>query len=110
MTKSSLIVASHLLRRFLNDANVDHCYAGANRLDRALDRPAGAPGAGSHVLGLTLVSRSRTLALHRRRYSTSLCISTRMNLRRECLKRVDVVKKGNEWWRRAATRRWPAHP
>lgn len=43
--------SSHLLRRFLNDASLDHCYAGANRLDRARDRPQGAPGAGPHVLG-----------------------------------------------------------
>ena len=42
---------NHLLRRFLKDASLDHCYAGANRLDRARDRPRGAPGAGPHVLG-----------------------------------------------------------
>lgn len=41
----------HLLRRFLTDASLDHCYAGANVLDRARDRPRGAPGAGPHVLG-----------------------------------------------------------
>lgn len=42
---------SHLLRRFLGDESLDHCYVGANRLDRARDRPQGAPSAGPHVLG-----------------------------------------------------------
>jgi hypothetical protein len=42
---------SPLLRRFLNDDSLDHCYAGANRLDRARDRPRGALGAGPHSLG-----------------------------------------------------------
>ncbi len=42
---------NHLLGRFLSDDSLDHCYAGANLLDRARDRPRGAPGAGPHVLG-----------------------------------------------------------
>jgi hypothetical protein len=42
---------NHLLGRFLNDHSLDHCHAGANRLDRARDRPRGAPAAGPHVLG-----------------------------------------------------------
>jgi hypothetical protein len=42
---------NHLLQRFLTDTSLDHCYAGANVLDRARDRPRGTPGAGPHVLG-----------------------------------------------------------
>jgi hypothetical protein len=42
---------AHLLRRFLNDDSLDHCYAGTNRLDRARDRPQGMRSAGPHVLG-----------------------------------------------------------
>jgi hypothetical protein len=49
------VLADHkgnpLLGRFLNDDSLDYCHAGANQLDRARDRPRGAPGAGSHVLG-----------------------------------------------------------
>ncbi len=42
---------NHLLGRFLNDESLDYCYAGANLLDRARDRPRGARGAGPHALG-----------------------------------------------------------
>jgi hypothetical protein len=42
---------SHLLQRFLTDKSLDHCYAGTNVLDRARDRPRGAPGAGPGVIG-----------------------------------------------------------
>jgi hypothetical protein len=42
---------SHLLQRFLTDKSLDHCYAGANVLDRARDRPKGAPSAGPGVIG-----------------------------------------------------------
>ncbi len=42
---------NHLPQRFLTDTSLDHCYAGANVLDRARDRPRGTPGAGPHVLG-----------------------------------------------------------
>jgi len=41
----------HLLRRFLTDKSLDHCYAGSNVLDRARNRPKGAPAAGPHVIG-----------------------------------------------------------
>lgn len=41
----------HLLRRFLTDKSLDHCYAGTNVLDRARDRPKDAPPAGPHVIG-----------------------------------------------------------
>lgn len=43
--------ANRLLRRFLNDDSLDYCYAGANRLDRARDRPRGARAPGPHILG-----------------------------------------------------------
>lgn len=42
---------NHLLQRFLTDKGLDHCYAGANVLDRARDRPKGAQGAGPGVIG-----------------------------------------------------------
>jgi hypothetical protein len=42
---------NHLLRRFLTDKSLDHCYAGANVLDRARDRVRGAPAPGPHILG-----------------------------------------------------------
>lgn len=41
----------HLLRRFLTDKTLDHCFAGSNVLDRARDRPKGTPAAGPHVIG-----------------------------------------------------------
>jgi len=43
--------SNHLLRRFLTDDSLDYCYAGSNLLDRARDRPRGAPGPGPHSLG-----------------------------------------------------------
>jgi hypothetical protein len=42
---------NHLLRRFLTDKSLDHCYAGTNVLDRARDRVRGAPGPGPGVIG-----------------------------------------------------------
>jgi len=42
---------NHLLQRFLTDKSLDHCYAGSNVLDRARDRPKGAPSPGAGIIG-----------------------------------------------------------